>query len=112
MFDISLPMVAFLLVAGHCLADYALQSDFLAQAKNRNTDIGKVFWKHGLFAHSAIHGLVVAVITGSWMLAIAETICHGVIDFLKCENKISLNVDQALHYACKALWFAVIYFLH
>lgn len=112
MTDIAFPLMAFLLIAGHCLADFALQSDFLAQAKNKNTAIGKIFWKHALFAHSAIHGLVVALITGSWVLAVAETVCHAVIDFLKCENKISLNTDQILHYVCKAIWFSVVYFFY
>lgn len=93
-----------LLVFAHNLADYPLQSDFLAQGKNRNTALGKVFWPHCLAAHSVIHGGFVGVITGSLYLAIAETAIHAATDFAKCEGKISMRVDQSIHYGCKFLW--------
>lgn len=96
-----------LLVFAHNLADYPLQSDFLAQGKNRNTPIGKVFWPHCLAAHSIIHGGFVGVITGSIWLAVAETLIHAATDFAKCEGKISMRTDQTIHYLCKALWAAV-----
>lgn len=94
----------FLLIAAHAIADYPLQGDFLAQAKDRNTAIGKVFWPHALFAHSVIHGGFVLVITGSVALAAAETVIHAVTDWLKCEKRISLNTDQAIHIGCKVVW--------
>lgn len=94
----------FLLIAAHALADYPLQGDFLAQAKDRNTAIGKVFWPHALFAHTVIHGGFVLIITGSVLLASLETIIHAITDWLKCEKKISLNTDQAIHIACKVVW--------
>ena len=97
-------MMLFLLVAGHALADYPLQGDFLAQAKNRNTPIGKMFWPHGLLAHSMIHGGFVAVLTGSVALGAAEAVIHAATDWLKCEGRISLNVDQFVHIACKLVW--------
>lgn len=96
----------FLLVAAHALADYPLQGDFLAQAKNRNTALGKLFWPHALFAHSMIHGGFVLVITGSLTFAVAEVAIHAITDWLKCEQKISLNVDQVIHIACKLVWAA------
>lgn len=96
----------FLLVAAHALADYPLQGDFLAQAKNRNTAIGKVFWPHALFAHSMMHGGAVLLITGSLYFAVAEALIHAGTDWLKCEQKISLNVDQAIHLLCKLAWAA------
>lgn len=92
------------LVLVHFLADYPLQGDFLATAKNRNTEIGKIFWKHALLAHSVIHGGLVAIVTGSLILGLLEAIIHGATDFLKCENKISLNTDQAIHLTCKLVW--------
>lgn len=107
MFVIDWYPLAFMLVLGHVLADYPLQGDFLAQGKNRNTEIGKIFWPHALFAHSMIHGGMVAIITGIWWLGVLEAFLHGLIDFLKCENKISLNVDQALHYLCKIAWLII-----
>jgi len=97
----------FLLIFGHCLADYPLQGEFLATAKNRNTEIGKVFWLHALPAHAFIHGGFVLLITHSLPLAVAEALIHGATDFLKCEGKISLNVDQAIHIGCKIVWAIV-----
>lgn len=94
----------FLLVFAHMLADYPLQGDFLAQAKNRNTAIGKVFWPHALFAHSMIHGGFVMLLTGSIWMAMAELVIHGITDWLKCEGKITLNIDQAIHIGCKVIW--------
>lgn len=94
----------FLLLAAHALADYPLQGDFLAQAKNRNTPIGKIFWPHALFAHSMIHGGFVLLLTGLLPLAIGEVIIHGVTDALKCDGKISLNADQFVHVFCKVCW--------
>lgn len=94
----------FLLVAGHALCDYPLQGDFLAQAKNRNTPVGKVFWPHALFAHAMIHGGAVTLLTGSALLGALEAIVHAATDWLKCEGRITLNTDQAIHIACKVLW--------
>lgn len=105
-------MVAFLLVVGHSLADYPLQGEFLSNGKNRYTTLGKVFWPHALFAHSAIHGGFVAVITGYWWLGVCELISHAVIDWLKCENKISLWVDQLMHYLFKVLWLIIFIYLN
>lgn len=96
--------VLFLLLVGHALADYPLQGPFLSEAKNRNTSIGKVFWPHALAAHSLIHAGAVFAITQSLYLALAEGIIHATTDWLKCDNKISLNVDQAIHFGCKVLW--------
>lgn len=97
----------FLMVVGHALADYPLQGEFLATAKNRNTELGKVFWLHALPAHAFIHGGFVFLVTHSLSLAMAEVLIHGATDFAKCENKISLNVDQAIHISCKIVWAIV-----
>lgn len=96
--------VLFMLLAGHALADYPLQGDFLANGKNRNTELGKIFWPYALPSHALIHGGTVFLITHSLPCAIAETIIHGVTDWLKCEKKISLFQDQLIHVLCKVLW--------
>lgn len=96
-----------LLVFGHMLADYPLQGDFLAKAKNQYEPISGMPWYQALGAHSAIHAGFVGVITGSLFLAICEFILHCRIDYYKCAGKISFNQDQALHIACKALWTAL-----
>lgn len=93
-----------LMVFGHMLADYPLQGDFLARAKNRFNPIPGVPWFDALLAHSVIHGGIVGLITGSVWLAIAETVIHALIDDTKCRGWISYRVDQLLHIACKILW--------
>lgn len=97
----------FLLVAAHALCDYPLQGDFLARAKDRNTDIGKMLWPHALFAHAMIHGGAVLLITGLLPLAIAEACIHAVTDWQKCEKRISANTDQAVHLLCKIVWATI-----
>jgi hypothetical protein len=108
---------------GHAMADYPLQGDFLAKAKNRTAPIPGVPWIHGLFWHSVIHGGFVGLITGSAVLGVLETWVHMVIDDAKCAGWFSLNrfgptdevsantrafhVDQILHVACKVLWVAL-----
>jgi len=97
----------FLLLAGHAVADYPLQGQFLAEAKNRHTMLGKVYWPHALAAHSVIHGGFVTAITGSAALGLAEALAHGVTDWMKCEGRFGLNTDQAIHIACKIAWFTL-----
>ena len=48
-----------------------------------------------------------AIITGSVVLGILEAIIHAATDWLKCENRISLNADQAIHIVCKFAWAAI-----
>ena len=98
-----IPML-FLMIVGHYLADYPLQGNFLAEAKNRNTVLGKEHWVHALTAHSMIHAGFVAMVTGNMWLGLAEAVAHGLTDFLKCEGKLSLNQDQAIHIGCKVIW--------
>lgn len=102
------PALLFWLVVGHALADYPLQGDFLARAKNRSASIPGFPWWQALTAHAVIHGGVVAYITGFIWLGVAEIVAHWIIDDLKCRGKIGLNTDQALHIICKALWALVV----
>ena len=97
----------FLLIAGHALADYPLQGDFLAKAKNRTMPIpGVPFWQ-ALGAHALIHGGVVALVTGIWWLGLAEAVMHAWIDDAKCRGALTFNQDQGLHIVCKLAWFAI-----
>lgn len=100
-----------LLLVGHALADYPLQGDFLAKAKNRANPLPGIPWYHGLLPHAAIHGGFVGVITGSLTLGLAEFVVHCLIDDAKCMGRISYNTDQALHVACKVLWVLIIAFV-
>lgn len=106
----QLVTVFFLLLTGHALADYALQNDFVAQAKNHTTALGKQFWHWVLPSHGLIHGGMVFLATGSIYLGIIETVVHTVIDYLKCDGRLTFNGDQLLHVLCKVIYVAVIYF--
>lgn len=100
-------MKLLLLLAGHALCDYPLQGDFLAKAKNRANPIPGVPWYQALGAHALIHGGMVALVTKSPLMGVAETVIHAVTDDLKCKGKLSFNQDQAIHVACKVLWTAL-----
>ncbi len=104
----DLAMMAVLLVAGHAVSDYPLQGDFLAKAKNRTAPIPGFPWWQALGAHAAIHGGMVALITGIWWLFLAEAVLHFITDDLKCRGKIDLNTDQAIHIGCKILWLVIV----
>lgn len=98
----------FWLLFGHALADYPLQGDFLSRAKRRDGVPGFPWWL-ALSSHALIHGGFTALITGSVLLGVAETINHFVIDYAKCQNKIGIVTDQALHVFCKVLYVVIIF---
>ena len=96
-----------LLIFGHAMADYPLQGDFLAKAKNRFAPLAGTPWYQALGAHAAIHAGSVGIITGSLFLSVCEFIAHCLIDDAKCAGRLTFNQDQALHIACKVLWIAL-----
>jgi hypothetical protein len=96
-----------LLVFTHMLADYPLQGDFLARAKNRAAPIPGFPWWQALTAHAIIHAGFVFLITGSFVLAGAELAIHWITDDAKCRGKIGLNTDQGIHIVCKVAWAAI-----
>lgn len=110
--------VFFALLIAHALGDFALQGNFLSQAKNRNADLAHFFpegsprslWWNALLAHALIHAGGVWLVTGFVVLAALELVLHFVIDHMKCENWISFDTDQTLHRLCKVL-YALLLFL-
>jgi hypothetical protein len=98
-------MLLIALLALHALADYPLQGDFLAKAKNRTAPIPGVPWQQALAAHVVIHGACVAFATGVWWLFFAEASIHWFTDDAKCRGRINFNQDQAIHLACKIAWW-------
>lgn len=100
----------FWLLVGHFVADYPLQGDYLAVAKNRHTDIGKHIWRHALVGHGFIHAGAVALATGSLFLAMLELVAHCYIDSKKNDGHLTFDQDQYLHYACKLVWAVMAYF--
>lgn len=98
------------LVAAHFYFDYAGQGDFMARAKNRTAPVAGVpFWQP-LTAHAVIHGAASALITGMPWVFVAEGVIHWLTDDAKCRGRISYNTDQAIHLACKFVWFAAVTF--
>lgn len=96
----------FLLFAAHALCDYPLQGDFLAKAKNFT--LNPTGWRTGLLAHVLIQGGAVCWLTHSVVLGVAELLVHAVTDYAKCAGRINSTTDQAIHYACKVLWWALL----
>lgn len=92
----------FLLIAGWALADFGLQSDWVAKHKLPGSF---PYWRQVLTTHSLIHGLTVYVATSSVLLAVFETAAHWGIDYAKGRNLISFTQDQFLHLWCRLLWF-------
>lgn len=106
----SIIFTFFFLLAVHALLDFPLQGDAVAVNKNRNanTELQKhVPWYYWMGAHALIHGGGVALVTNSLGLGLAETVCHFLIDFGKCEKKYSIHGDQALHVLCKVVWVII-----
>lgn len=98
-------MLLLMLLAAHWVADYPLQGDFLAKAKQQ----GPLRVYH-LIAHSGIHGGAVALVTGSVWLGLIELALHTVIDQAKVSGKTSFAADQALHIGCKIFYVALLTF--
>jgi hypothetical protein len=92
------------LLAGHALCDFPWQNDFLAREKNQT--IGTI-WPACLFAHALIHAGMVAWLTGLWWLGTAELVIHAAVDYNKSAGRLTFNIDQAIHYACKVAWWAI-----
>lgn len=99
----------FWLMVGHFLADFPLQGDFLAKAKNKYTEPESPFWRVAMCAHATIHAGFIALITGSYLCALLEWSCHITIDNLKCRGRIGFNEDQIYHFLCKIAWVVYIY---
>ncbi|MCB1672367.1 MAG: DUF3307 domain-containing protein [Gammaproteobacteria bacterium] len=103
----------FMLMVGHALADFVLQPEVMGYGKNRNSDIHNnqssrfPHWAYWMTGHSLIHGGIVFLITGNILLGLIETVSHWCIDFMKCEGRLTLHQDQALHVALKVAYAAL-----
>ncbi len=107
----------FLLMCGHALADFSLQTEWVATNKNRHVRDQyppekragmQVIWPYLLTAHSLHHGLMVYLITQRFSLGLAETLVHWLSDFAKCESWFGFHADQFVHAAFKVIWVLLI----
>lgn len=122
MAPVVLSLLVLLLFGGHAVADYGLQSAYVAEHKvagPKNPD-----WFVTLGAHALIHAFLVAVVVLAVALLSAvpmeraagiasalgwaELVVHFVIDHAKGRQKFSYRMDQMLHYGCKMLWAALL----
>lgn len=91
----------FALCIAHAVADYGLQSQYVADHKGRNRWV--------MLAHCLIHGGAVWAVTCNPGLGMVEVLLHAAIDTAKCRRITNENTDQALHYGCKVAYVAVIW---
>jgi hypothetical protein len=117
MTNLQWPALLFLFLCGHALADFALQTEWIATNKNRHVRRAlspelraqmQIIWPHLLTAHSLHHGLMVYLVSQKLSLGLAETAIHWLTDFGKCEKWYGFHADQILHVAAKVLWTALI----
>ena len=99
--------IFFALVIAHALADYPLQSAYMAQQKDSEAADTPSEWLIALLAHCAIHAGGVWLITGNMYLGLVEFCLHALIDFGKSKKRYDLIVDQALHILCKVVYVIV-----
>ena len=99
----SAEALAISLLMGHFVGDFVLQNDRLAIEKCPGKD-STLAWQWWMLGHTSCHGLLVLFFTSSAILGLFEMTLHFLIDYLKCEGKFNLLVDQILHILCKFLW--------
>jgi hypothetical protein len=107
-------ILAFRLLIGHAVADFALQTEWMAKFKNWRVasppPLGQKqqsVWVYVLSSHAMIHGGAVWVATGSATLGLAETVAHWLIDLGKCSSLYGIHEDQTMHLICKGTWLAL-----
>ena len=115
----TLLTLSFLLIAGHAIGDFAIQTDWVAYNKSRHAKdhmsretLGKIekVWPWVLSSHSLHHGMIVFLITQKIWLGIGETVVHWVTDYGKAEGWYGFNIDQVLHIVAKGAWIGLLYY--
>lgn len=95
----------FILLAGHYLADFALQPRFMAETKQ--LVFIEAIGFHSLTAHAFVHALIAGILSGSFAAAAVIGGAHWLIDlrssrvvqglFGKKSSLFGINIDQTLH---------------
>lgn len=108
----------FLLIGGHFIGDFAMQTEWVATNKNPHARERfsneeqknmEVIWPWLMSAHAFIHGIIVYLITHNLWIGILETALHWATDFFKCARIYGFSTDQFLHLAVKFIWVILIY---
>ena len=86
----------------HILGDFILTSEAMSRYKNRHIERkpGIPRWGYWLTAHAALHSGLMYMATGSYFAAGYILLMHWLIDYAKCDKKITADQDQAAHVAC------------
>lgn len=114
---VSPATLIFLLLCGHALADFSLQTEWIATNKNRHVRLQfpaeqrakmQVIWPYLMTAHALMHGLMVYLITERLSVSLAETAVHWITDYGKCERWYGFHADQLIHIGSKILWAGLI----
>jgi hypothetical protein len=111
------PFIVLVFFGGHAIADYGLQSTYMAEAKVPREGSP---WKIVLASHCLIHMFFVTVISFSILMMLGvdkpvaafvsslfgmgEFLSHMLIDKFKGLQRISYHADQCLHLGCKVLY--------
>jgi hypothetical protein len=75
--------LAFMLFVGHFLGDFSLQSEYMSTHKSPAVSKD---WYIVMTAHCAVHAMIVFVLTGRLVFAIAEFVVHFATDYVKCKR--------------------------
>jgi hypothetical protein len=93
------------LIVIHFIADFQLQTDYIAKTKKpRESET----WIWSLTAHSALHSAGVTLILSPFF-GLLEWIAHWLTDYLKSVGRFgngsgAFVIDQFLHIGVKAIW--------
>jgi len=89
---IPLNIVVWLLFV-HWVADFVMQTDWMAQNKSKNVD--------ALLLHCAVYGLTVGVMTSSVPLGLFTSVAHVPVDAITSRINAKLWAEKKVH------WFFV-----
>lgn len=97
-FNLSLFVIslAIMYIGGHCLGDYAFQSEFMALGKNKFLNNNNKNWYIILGAHASIHAFIVFLIT------FFGSIIFFLMDTGDASNSVVLVSYKILYFIIKA----------
>jgi hypothetical protein len=92
---LALAVIAVVLAAKHTLADFVLQTEWMARGKERAQG-----WELPLAAHAGVHGLGMLLVAlvfrpGLWWLALADVAIHAGVDRGKALASLRLRLPMS-----------------